>query len=400
MIKYSQNLSRHVRVTVGANSLQMARQTKVNTIMPSMTIRGIKITNQLPSETTTVLLRRLPLTATQESLQSAVESVKCRKVEIEPGCLIHATNYAEASFIQSKLASSLGLTGHIASSALPALVLDNLPTNITVEELRKTFGNYNLKGVRVIGKQSVQVKINGVEAALAAARVLEATSAGIDVNATQKLSLHVVYVNDDTFVLNVTNFAESVSSGADAERLVKVALSNTQNDLVVAAAASVKTDISPASFPTAEIRLSSALSEQEVTDVRNQLGAHDFVHKTAAIERRNKPCLLFRKVPGARKGAVQTLLKTHGCADDVVRILINERGKPHEIGADVTAVYFKSREAALKALQTLHGKQGYTSSIYVKYVEQCEPSVLVTGLPDEFYSEEALMKLFHDCKPA
>ena len=99
MIKYSQNFSRHVRVTVSTSSLQMARQTKLSMTLPNVFTRGLKFVAQLPSETTTVLLRRLPLSATQESLKAAVESVNSRKVEIEPGFVVVLNPFIHDLFV-------------------------------------------------------------------------------------------------------------------------------------------------------------------------------------------------------------------------------------------------------------------------------------------------------------
>ena len=63
-----------------------------------------------PSEKTTILLQRLPLGATEGNLRDAVVDVKCRKVQLEPGCAVHVLNEAEADFSVAQVKQKLGLT--------------------------------------------------------------------------------------------------------------------------------------------------------------------------------------------------------------------------------------------------------------------------------------------------
>ncbi len=148
-----------------------------------------------PSEKTTILLRKLPIQSTDSSLREALKEVKFRKMEIEPGCLIHVMNEAEALFSQDLLKSKFGATvsfsskplltfvlfltphalslilifmtmcfymfqSHLATTTMPSLVLQNLPGTVSAEQLQKAFSKFDPKFIQLIGGSSFQVIIN------------------------------------------------------------------------------------------------------------------------------------------------------------------------------------------------------------------------------------------------
>ncbi len=49
-----------------------------------------------PSQTTSVLLTNLPSSVDEANLKLALKDIKCRKIEIEPGCSLHFLREAEA----------------------------------------------------------------------------------------------------------------------------------------------------------------------------------------------------------------------------------------------------------------------------------------------------------------
>ncbi len=64
----------------------------------------------LPSEKTTLLLRKLPYSTTESALRDALkEKVEFKKLELEPGCLIHFGSEAEATYAKSILEASSSL---------------------------------------------------------------------------------------------------------------------------------------------------------------------------------------------------------------------------------------------------------------------------------------------------
>jgi hypothetical protein len=50
-----------------------------------------------PSNTTTVLIKKVPYSVTETSLRNALTAVPLRKLELQPGFVVHMTNPAAAS---------------------------------------------------------------------------------------------------------------------------------------------------------------------------------------------------------------------------------------------------------------------------------------------------------------
>lgn len=63
----------------------------------------VSLCTQSPSNKTTALLQRLPLSATEGMLTEAVADLKCRRVELEPGCAVHLLSEAQAEHAASSL---------------------------------------------------------------------------------------------------------------------------------------------------------------------------------------------------------------------------------------------------------------------------------------------------------
>ena len=111
-----------------------------------------------PSATTTVILKNLSPLTTETSLKAALVDIKCRKVEMEPGCSIHVRNEAEANYVSSLVASKFQYDGQIASTSMPSLLLQNLPTSVCADRLEKAFASFSPKMIRLIGGSSIQVR--------------------------------------------------------------------------------------------------------------------------------------------------------------------------------------------------------------------------------------------------
>jgi hypothetical protein len=110
-----------------------------------------------PSTTTTVILKNLSPLLTESSLKAAIAEIKCRKVEMEPGCSIHLKNEAQANYVSSLVKTKFGYEGHIASTSMPSLLLQNLPTSVCADRLEKAFSSFGPKMIRLIGSSSIQV---------------------------------------------------------------------------------------------------------------------------------------------------------------------------------------------------------------------------------------------------
>ena len=64
----------------------------------------------LPTKKTTVILRNLPNTITETKLRKELEKMQSiRKIDLEPGCMLHFNNEASADKVASILNSKLKL---------------------------------------------------------------------------------------------------------------------------------------------------------------------------------------------------------------------------------------------------------------------------------------------------
>ena len=110
-----------------------------------------------PSTKTTVILRNLDPSTTEASLKAALTEITCRKVEMEPGCSIHVRNEAEATYISNLVKTKFDYESVISSTSIPTLLLENLPATICTTRLKKAFGKFQPKLIRLVGGASVQV---------------------------------------------------------------------------------------------------------------------------------------------------------------------------------------------------------------------------------------------------
>ena len=62
-----------------------------------------------PSQTTSVLLTNLPASVHETNLKLALKDIKCRKIEIEPGCSLHFLRESEAETCGQILTNKLQL---------------------------------------------------------------------------------------------------------------------------------------------------------------------------------------------------------------------------------------------------------------------------------------------------
>ena len=113
-----------------------------------------------PSLTTTVVLKNISPSTTETSLKAGLSEINFRKVEIEPGCSIHVRNEAEAMHVSSSIASKFNYEGAISGTTMPSLLLQNLPSSICSDHLKKIFGKFDPKTVRLIGTKSIQVNMD------------------------------------------------------------------------------------------------------------------------------------------------------------------------------------------------------------------------------------------------
>ena len=113
-----------------------------------------------PSGTTTAIIKNLSASSNETNLKLAIlDTIKLRKLEVEPGCSIHLLNEAEATFVSSMVTTKFDYEGTISPTTMPSLLLQNLPSSICSQRLEKAFGRFQPKLIRLVGSSSLQVSI-------------------------------------------------------------------------------------------------------------------------------------------------------------------------------------------------------------------------------------------------
>ena len=123
---------------------------------------------------TNIKLNYLPISATLTSLKSVLKDINLRRIEVEPGCVLHFCNEAEAEFCKNEL-SKLDISKHtnidarISTTVVPSLLIKNCPSKLHPDTFIKDFKElapvnyiyYSTKEVLIVTKSACDVlKIN------------------------------------------------------------------------------------------------------------------------------------------------------------------------------------------------------------------------------------------------
>jgi hypothetical protein len=112
-----------------------------------------------PSTTTSVVLTNLPASLTESKLAKDVTPANLRKVLLQPGCSMFFNNEAEARVAAEYVKGEHKLEAFVTKAAMPCLVLQNVPETINVEALEKDFAAQRPQTVRIIGTNTLQIKV-------------------------------------------------------------------------------------------------------------------------------------------------------------------------------------------------------------------------------------------------
>jgi hypothetical protein len=113
-----------------------------------------------PSETTTVMLRKLHPSATAKSLDDLVKAsgLRIRKAEIEPGCALQVLNEVHAECAASLIAKKFKCDTKLSGTTVPALLLQNLPGSVGAEDIKKSFVKHDPKSIHLSGGVTLSVR--------------------------------------------------------------------------------------------------------------------------------------------------------------------------------------------------------------------------------------------------
>jgi small subunit ribosomal protein S5 len=352
---------------------------------PAHRAQTAKEANPSLSETTTVLLKNISTATTESSLREAIDAVdtlKYRKVEMEPGCSIHFSNEADAMYANSLISSKYGYNGKISETALPALLLQNLPRNVSIDKLQSSFAKLKPKTIRVTGTSSIQAIFTSAEKALRGSKIIE------ELIPTEKLlKFNFVKLPDHSFAVQLHNF-QNPASILDIEKSVKSALSSA--------------------FPDDDVIVSNTIGAPQFVSIRYSSHHQDKMdgivaglnklvingQKVIASNPREirKPTLFIRNVVKVGEEKIQKVLSNLSCE----RLRINYKSK--DSLSDLGVAFFATEEAAFLALSKLKSTLIDGEKIAASYREVAEPAITIHNLPSHF-DEEKVLELFALYKP-
>ena len=95
-----------------------------------------------PSPKTTIKLNSLPISSTLASLKDSLNEINLRKIEMEPGCVLHFCNEAHAEFCKFKLSEldkGSNFDSRISSTVMPSILIKNVPSILSPKDYLKDF---------------------------------------------------------------------------------------------------------------------------------------------------------------------------------------------------------------------------------------------------------------------
>ena len=121
-------------------------------------LKEASLTSNSPSSTTTVLLRHLPDSITEDVLVDQFKDLHIRKSELEPGFVCHTSTEIDALFIEKMCRGKHNLTTSIVNTSFPSLVLNNLSPDASIESIQSTFQKFGPLRIQLIGTLSLEVR--------------------------------------------------------------------------------------------------------------------------------------------------------------------------------------------------------------------------------------------------
>ena len=360
------------------------------------TVRHASLSSKqaLPSNTTTLKLLALPTTLTETGLKDALKGVvDARKIEMEPGCALHVLTEAEASYaIQALSKASIdSITAEscsVTNIALPSLLLENIPIDVSVSALRDSMTKLGLAPVQmhINGCAALRATFDTDEDALRAAKMLRL----VKKNGTAP-TVHITNTVEDQYVVHATPgqggttmdmLSEAVKGAIPGVEVVHVAAAKRQLQLRYAQTVNDRDQLTPS--------VAAALSAVPGVAVEQDMEQHlprpaVLFHRTGRFD---EPSLMkkIRALPGV--GLVTC--KAHGVAK-----------------GDSIAAYFNTEADAMNAAAAMRNTTGHlgpngstvtTNKLSAVYRQIEVPTVRVSGLP-KGAKEEQVAKLFKNFAP-
>lgn len=321
-----------------------------------------------PNNKTLVVLDGLPLSTTNSTLQEALAGIDTiRKSEVQPGCALHVVDEAGAMFAAKEITDKLKYRATVRNACLPSIVLNNVPSTVSADDIQKSFQKYDPKAVRFSGKRSILVTVADSAEAVDALQLVKTIS--ID---GHNLSGHITTTPEGRYCVQISDLPVS----ADLSVMLNTVSKTVSAELPAATLS--------ASTGTATVKVRVDTSKLSPTLLQDAIGRVSFGNisplssETKAVPR---PALVIRNVTQVSEDALRTL-----CVEELNAERVQRTWRSKDMYGDLAFAYFTSEADAYAAIQKLRQANLGPQKVKASYREMAEPAVKVQGLDNDMTS--------------
>lgn len=339
---------------------------------------------QAPSETTTVLLKKLHPSATAALLQETIDTsgLRIRKTHIEPGCAVHVTNEVQAECVSTLLKHEFGCSTMVESAMFPALLLKNLPSRLSSQDIKKSFVKHDPKNVHLSGGTTFVCHLTNNLEALAVAKIVQ----DISLNG-QALCANPNKLGENQYSVFISNVPCDISV-EEAQKAIDTALS-AHSSRIIAVPSPKQGHVLTIRVPAEAIIDSEAVVEK-LASLSNDTNPFT----VSAAEPVKIPALFLRNISKIGKTNIEGLMSEY----DYERIQFTYKSK--DVLGDLAVVYFKTQDDALSCLKAIKNKRIEGKRLSSSYRETAQPGILLTGLDLSSKADaEEIMRKYADIDP-
>jgi small subunit ribosomal protein S5 len=334
-----------------------------------------------PSSKTTVLLKDLDKSVTEAVLKNHFKDIEgSRVVQLQPGCSIHVMDEAQAIYGKNVLMNKMKLDSIIVNTSLPSLMISNIPDDIAVETIAKSFNKYTPNSVHLFGSYTAQVTVQGAEKALKLSNIVNKLVIG-----DRTLHSSIVNMSNDNYRVNIYNFSASISAVETKKTLVEKLGSDYAN-LAVNITRNNRRNLLRfgEQSESQQEKIFQTLKDLTIKGHKAEMKSHKLA----------RPALIIRNVALNDSDVAKLFDNRAG----LVRLQYQRRSP--DAPADVVVAYFNTEDDALKTMKVLQSTKLEThKKMNISYRDFPEPAVKVTS-PSSKLTKKDLEELFKAFRPA
>eukprot|EP01038_Epipyxis_sp_PR26KG_P008526 gene8526-11526_t len=335
-------------------------------------------TNLPPSNTTSVLLHRLPTCTTIEKLTNATLEVRAQRVELEPGCTLHVLSEVEALLAGTVIKEKFDLQFSVKQARLPSVTIQNVPSSISHADLERLLSEnpkhkLNPKQILVLGSLTAEITASTAEQVHSICKILDSSPT------TAGLKTLMMKSDDSKFIVAVNNFNYGMSK-SEAENLIKNTLKQIHVDLA-------QVRMTESKKPSLSLRFSDAYADILPDFFKSLKANHPNDIIISEIKKLKKPVIILNNMKHIKEEAVLKLFEN--CPKERIQMIKKTKDSVYERAI----VYFSSEEEALKQYTkvknlTIDGKR-----LGATYRNIAEPAVRLNNIPNN-YTDSDIIQLF------